>query len=281
MNMLTVLPPPPDLRPWVQGAVVVRSPAGLAGSRFPALTGSMLVVRLAGSVLVDGPSPAHGQVPLPPKALIAPSTRFTGYAHAGEVHAVGLVLQPAALPCLLQGSAAGWADRHLPLADLPGLHLPSLWDALHAAPDDPARLRLLCQRLRQLVTTHPQHDLRRQRLHRLGQAICTDLAHAPEALGMGTRQLQRLCLAGFGLTPKQYQSITRLQATLRSAWQPPASGGHTNGADLAAEHGFFDQSHLARDMRRLVGTTLTELRQHAGQPETAHWPLHAGRHFTG
>lgn len=65
MNMLPVLPPPPDLRPWVQGAVVVRSSAGLAGSRFPALTGRMLVVRLAGSVLVDGPSPAQGQLPLP------------------------------------------------------------------------------------------------------------------------------------------------------------------------------------------------------------------------
>jgi len=276
--MLNVLPPPPDLRPWVQGAVVLRSPAHLTGSCFPAQASSMLVIRLAGSVCVAGPSPMHRYQPLPAAALIPPSTRFTCYAHEGSVHAVGLVLQPATLPCLIQGSAAGWADRHLPLADLPGLCLPTLMDALYSANDDLARMHLLFQCMRQLVS-HPRHDARRQRLQHLGDAMTNDLPSAALTLGVSPRQLQRLCMSGFGLTPKQYQTLARLRATLASAWRQPAPGS-LSGADMAVAHGFFDQSHLARDMRRLVGTPMGTLLQQAGQPDSPHWPLDAGTRFS-
>ncbi len=276
--MLNVLPPPPDLRPWVQGAVVLRSPAHLTGSCFPAQASSMLVIRLAGSVCVTGPSPTHGHQPLPAAALIAPSTRFTCYAHEGSVHAVGLVLQPATLHCLIQGSAAGWADRHMPLADVPGVRLSTLMDALHSATDDWARMQLLFQCMRCLLN-HPRHDTRRQRLQHLGDAMANDLPSAALALGVSPRQLQRLCMSGFGLTPKQYQTLARLRATLASAWRQPASGLLT-GADTAVAHGFFDQSHLARDMRRLVGTPMGTLLRQAGQPDSPHWPLDAGTRFS-
>ena len=125
MNMLTVLPPPPDLRPWVQGAVVVRSPAGLAGSRFPALTGSMLVVRLAGHVHYRGTL-------VPPSAWISASTTATVYEHGGPVRAVGLVLQPEAAAALF-ASARGLVNTLRPLVELVGPGWTEVEHGVHAA----------------------------------------------------------------------------------------------------------------------------------------------------
>jgi len=276
--MLNVLPPPADLRPWVHGAVVLHSPPHLSSTCFPAQAHSMWVIRLSGSVFVKCQTPEPMDLPLPAAALIPPSTRFTVYAHEGGIHAIGLVLHPAALPCLIQGSAAGWADRHLSLSDLPGMRLPPLLDALHGAADDQTRMHILWDGMRRLVR-HPHHEVRRQRLQHLGDAISGDLSQAARTLGISTRQLQRQCMAGFGLTPKQYQTLVRLQSTLRSAWRRPAPS-LCNGADLALAQGFFDQSHLARDMRRLVGTSMGTLLQQAGKPDSLHWPLDAGTRFS-
>ena len=61
--------PPPDLQPWTDGGVVVQAPATLAASHFPAMVGSMLVLRLVGAVHRAGVGPVQAA------ALIGPSTR--------------------------------------------------------------------------------------------------------------------------------------------------------------------------------------------------------------
>ena len=57
---------------------------------------------------------------------------------------------------------------------------------------------------------------------------------------------------------------------------------HAGGADLALQAGYYDQSHLARDLRRLAGQPLGTLVQHARQGSgTAHWPLAVGWQLNG
>lgn len=273
------VPPPADLRACCDGGVVVHTPAALEATCFPALVGSMLVLRLAGQVQRSG----HG--PLPAAALIGPSTGPSQYAHQGAVHAVGLLIRPEALAAVLGAPGGLLVDRHLDLADLPdpaGMAWQGVAEALRSASDDDARLGLLFSRLRRVVDG-PQQAQLRTRLQHLALALQGPLPEACRSLGLSRRQLERWSRTQFGMTPKQFQTIARLQQALHGAAQAP-------GADLAVQAGYYDQSHLARDLRRLVGQPLRPLVQavqQAGQADaadrqgTAHWPLAVGWQLSG
>jgi len=255
--------PPDDLRPWTDGGVVVQAPATLAASHFPALVGSMLVLRLAGAVHRAGVGP------LPAAALIGPSTRPSQYLHRGAVHAVGLLIRPEALPVLLGAPGGRLVNAQVALADVAGPGWADVPAQVQAAPDDEARLGLLFNTLRAAVAG-PEADPHRALLQRLAQALQGPLVRACRDLATSRRQLERLCRAHFGMSPKQFQTIARLQQALHGA-------AHTGGADLALQAGYYDQSHLARDLRRLAGEPLGRLVQHARQGSgTAHWPLAVG-----
>lgn len=265
------VPPPDDLRPWTDGGVVVQAPATLPASCFPAMVGSMLVLRLAGAVHRAGVGP------LPAAALIGPSTRPSRYLHQGAVHAVGLLVRPEALPVLLGAPGGRLVNAQVALADVAGPGWSALQSAVLAAPDDDARLALLFDGLRGAVAgaASAQHGALLQRLVR---ALQGPLAVACHDLAISRRQLERLCRAQFGMAPKQFQTIARLQQALHAA-------AHTGGADLALQAGYYDQSHLARDLRRLAGEPLGALVQQARQARqgngTAHWPLAVGWQLSG
>lgn len=262
------LAPPDDLRPWTDGGVVVQAPAMLPESCFPAMVGSMLVLRLAGAVHRTGVGP------MPAAALIGPSTRPSRYLHQGAVHAVGLLIRPEALPVLLGAPGGRLVNAQVAWADVAGAGWSAVQSAVHAAPDDDARLALLFDALRAAVAgaAAAQHCVLLQRLVR---ALQGPLALACRDLATSRRQLERLCRAQFGMAPKQFQTIARLQQALHAA-------AHTGGADLALQAGYYDQSHLARDLRRLAGEPLGVLVRQARQGSaTAHWPLAVGWQLSG
>lgn len=257
--------PPADLRAWTDGGVVVQAPATLAASCFPALVGSMLVLRLAGGVHRVGGGP------LPAAALIGPTTRPSRFDHQGAVHAVGLLVRPEALAALLGAPGGRLVNGHVALADVAGPGWAAVAAAVQAAPDDGARLALLFDALRQAVAG-PAQDQRRLLLLRLAQAVQGPLGAACQDLAISRRHLERLCRTHFGMAPKQFQTIARLQQALHGA-------AHTGGADLALQTGYYDQSHLARDLRRLAGQPLGRLVQQARQGAggvNPQWPLAVG-----
>ena len=257
------LAPPHDLRAWTDGGVVVQAPPTLAASSFPAMVGSMLVLRLAGAVHRVGVGP------LPVAALIGPSTRPSQYLHQGAVSAVGLLIRPEALPAVLDAPGGSLVNRQRALADLGSPGWAALEAAVRAVPDDTARLALLFNGLRSAVAG-PDQAQRRALLQRLAQALQGPLDAACRDLATSRRQLERLCRAHFGMAPKQFQTIARLQQALHGA-------AHTGGADLALQAGYYDQSHLARDLRRLAGQPLGRLVQGARRGAgSAHWPLAVG-----
>jgi AraC-like DNA-binding protein len=69
-----------------------------------------------------------------------------------------------------------------------------------------------------------------------------------KSVGVSERQLRRLFHAEIGMSPKRYLRIARIRNVL-------ARAGTTGWGRLAAEHGFFDQSHLGAEFRALVGVT--------------------------
>jgi AraC-like DNA-binding protein len=88
------------------------------------------------------------------------------------------------------------------------------------------------------------------------------VADVADAVGLGERQLHRRSLAAFGYGPKVLARIRRLQRALALA------RGGTAFARTAAEAGYADQAHLAREVRALAGRPLSELVDRwAGTPD--------------
>lgn len=83
-------------------------------------------------------------------------------------------------------------------------------------------------------------------LIRAGKPTVGDLA---DQLELSVRQLHRRCLSSFGLPPSTLLRIHRLHQVARRM----RCDGPTGLADLAVNAGYFDQAHLNRDTRQLVG----------------------------
>jgi AraC-like DNA-binding protein len=85
-------------------------------------------------------------------------------------------------------------------------------------------------------------------LARRGLVRVDDLAaHA----GVGARQLERLFQTDVGLAPKTLLRVTRFQQVLRVLRE---GASRSRWAAVAADCGFYDQSHFIRDFKTFVGT---------------------------
>jgi AraC-like DNA-binding protein len=68
------------------------------------------------------------------------------------------------------------------------------------------------------------------------------------ACSVSERQLERLFVQCVGITPKLYMRIRRFRAVLNCLEDPPSQSSPSL-ADVAATHGYVDQSDLVRDMQ--------------------------------
>ncbi|MEL7306185.1 MAG: helix-turn-helix domain-containing protein [Myxococcota bacterium] len=82
----------------------------------------------------------------------------------------------------------------------------------------------------------------------------TQVAHLVNVSGLSLRPLQRLFRAYVGASPKWLIRRIRLQEVALRLER----GDSQNLADLAAELGYTDQSHLARDFKSAVGKSATD-----------------------
>ena len=87
------------------------------------------------------------------------------------------------------------------------------------------------------------------------------MATAHELTGISPKRFSTLFRADVGLTPKTYFRVRRMQAAVRTL------GTATSGATVAADLGYFDQSHFVREFRGFTGVTPSQyLRREAPIP---------------
>ena len=86
------------------------------------------------------------------------------------------------------------------------------------------------------------------------------VAELCSASGLPPRRLQRWFSRHVGLSPRTYLRVIRFQDSLR------ALAGSANLADHAAEHGYADQAHLAREFRQFAGAPPSAARKRAQGP---------------
>jgi AraC-like DNA-binding protein len=102
----------------------------------------------------------------------------------------------------------------------------------------------------------------RSRLQELGLAILasTSAGDMGRKTGMSPRQLQRWFGQWVGMPPRRYLRILRFQQAFEDLHNAQLLSHH------AAEHGFADQAHMARDFRRLAGDAASRIRPNAVGP---------------
>ncbi|MDM0112186.1 AraC family transcriptional regulator [Variovorax sp. J22R133] len=248
--------PSPLLRPYVQqmwaSAPAGGQPATPVAREHVLPTGYMhLVFRLSG----------------PPLRVFASATddggESIGYAIVGGARSafyvrdvsqpacsVGAQLRPGAALALLGAPEDVLAGRHTPLELLWGRRAGFALERLHAAGGLADQLDVLEALLTEALASriHGLHPAIAQALQALtwGDAGIGELAARS---GYSHRRFITLFRGATGLTPKAYARVRRLDRVLDLAGSDPLR----SWADIAAEAGFSDQSHLTREFGELAG----------------------------
>ncbi|HEU5049969.1 MAG TPA: helix-turn-helix transcriptional regulator [Gemmatimonadales bacterium] len=212
-------------------------------------------------------------VPDPPVHRIWPDGCIAIAAVSTPDQAYWTILGPrlGPLDVPVRAGASYWGARFWPDAGgaVLGMHAPELRDVTLVAPasltnlighpppalregDQAAAADALDALLRPLVErTRPLDDAVRHAVVAIVAARgARPIAEIAAEIGIGERQLQRRFRAAVGLTPKQFARIRRLRAAGQTAL-----AGTEPWAQVAATHGFADQSHLIHEFSQMTGLT--------------------------
>ncbi|GAA3592360.1 helix-turn-helix transcriptional regulator [Klugiella xanthotipulae] len=181
--------------------------------------------------------------------IAGPDTRAHVFASAAPSTIIGLRYAPGILPLLLGTPAHLLVNQRVPLAEVAPR---PLTDALLLAVDgarapgralEAAWLPLLGE----LGATERGFPREALRLTRAGYGA----AAAARALNLSERQLYRRSINTFGYGLRTLGRVLRLQDAVATLSRTPG----IPLAQLAAEVGYTDQSHLTREFRSLAGVT--------------------------
>ena len=178
--------------------------------------------------------------------------------HDGSWAGVQLGLTPLGARMLLGMPASPLANWDADAADVIGGFATRLHDAIASQPHWAGRFaaldRLLLRRAAEAdgdrgheVRPEVRYGWRRLRETNGGVGV----AELAAETGLSARRLGSLFQAEFGLAPKEAGRVFRFDRARRRIGRDAAAGRTL--ADLAAECGYYDQAHLAREFRALAG----------------------------
>ena len=150
------------------------------------------------------------------------------------------------------------AGRIVALRDLLPAVDRNLADRLDAATDWASRLDLveaiLLRRILGARVDTARVDWAVARIESSGGTL--DVGSLALELGHSHKHLIALFHDQVGIAPKRFANLVRFERVMRAARANTA----LRWAELAMTHGYSDQAHLAREMRRFTGVTPTEAR---------------------
>ena len=187
---------------------------------------------------------------------------------------IGVRFRPGEAFAFLDVAASDARDAELSVADAGCPDLVTLADALASAREGAWPRRLDAWLTSRLASSRPADPRVRRAVSLLVAARGTvRIADVASAAGVGDRRLERAFAERVGIGPKELARVLRMQGLVeridaelaacsrsrsrtRAAPSPPPRIGW---ARLAAEAGYADQAHLAREVKALTGVTPTAL----------------------
>jgi len=190
--------------------------------------------------------------------LSGPETTSWSRGYPAGTTAVGVGFKSGVGPPMLGLAGSEVRDARVRLDELWGdRQARERAERVAAHPDDRGRARTLEGAVRRLAArARPVDEVALEVAARLNQPRAASVLELARATGLSERQLHRRCLAAFGYGPAVLARILRLQRVLQLA---RLHEGPLRLAALAAAAGYFDQQHLAHEVRAIMGTTPTRL----------------------
>lgn len=202
--------------------------------------------------------------------------------HEGAQSGLQLALRPPGVRALLGLPAGELADTDVPADAVLGGVCAELGDRVRTAASWPERFAILDEiLLRQLAAaSRSTADVAPEVLHAWRQLLRAgggvrvgDLA---TATGWSSRHLTSRFRAEIGLTPKAAARVIRFDRAKQTLIARVRDGAYQL-ADLAADTGYFDQAHLAREFRSLAGVPPSQwLAEEFRNVQAGNWVLDGG-----
>ena len=202
---------------------------------------------------VDGTEQA-----MPDIYILGPTTGCSNLSCDGAAEAIGVGLMPHGWAALVPMDASAAANRLFDAKDLFGPVVTEVYEKLRDTPDFDARVKILEEMLVTLMTRRkPGYQAFVGQVNAwLAGAAAPDVNDLVALTGLSLRQVQRGCKRYFGSPPKV---LARKYRALRAAV------AMTHGdPDLDAQlvEGFYDQSHVIREIKHFTGMTPHAFAEH-------------------
>ena len=263
--------PGAELRPFVGWCIGYRQ-AGVPAARHRGLPSPWLtlIVTLDDPLVIARhpdprqPASSHGTL------LGGLHTSPALITHEGRQSGIQLGLTPLGARALLGLPASELANIDVEASDVVGGLAGELRERVTAAPDWPGRFTaiedVLAHRARAVAAGtpglgaggagHPDHvwpevSYAWRRLRETGGAV--GVAALAAETGWSARYLGSMFRAETGLSPKAAARVFRFSRARHQLVAGHADGGRNTLAGLAADCGYYDQAHLAREFRDLAG----------------------------
>jgi AraC-like DNA-binding protein len=191
-----------------------------------------------------------------PCHLIGPTSGAMTIRGEGPVHVFGMGLTPCGWHAILGTDASAWLNR---LLDAEAVFGPVIQEAafkLRAAGTAQAMADVAVPFVRSLVAGGDSETLRfvRDVDAWLSDCASPDVEVLVGATGLSRRQIERRCNSLYGAPPKL---LARKYRALRAA---VAVATARDGLEAFLAEGFYDQSHMIRELKQFVGLTPGQLR---------------------
>jgi len=185
---------------------------------------------------------------------------FTLVEHDGLQSGIQLNLTSIGARRFFGVPASELTGRSVPLRDLLGPGYPLLHEELMELPDWDTRLQrfesVLAQRIAHADAPSPAVAWAVAHLEACGGVA--DIGALARELGYSRKHLIRLFHEHVGVPPKRLARILRFEGLVQHLRR--SEPGSESWTALALRFGYYDQSHLIRDVRQFTGTTPTEAR---------------------
>ena len=192
-----------------------------------------------------------------PPQVAGPNTGPVPFLVPSGTAIVGVRFHPARAPAGLGVPASDLLDARVPLEAVWSTAAVRRLQEAGEERGEKVRLLLLLEELeRRLVGARPE-DAAVDAVIRWAVAGSQRSRPVATDLGVSDRQLLRRFRARLGYGPRTLLRVLRFQRFLTLASHMPGAGL----ARLAAEAGYADQPHMTREVKRLGGTTPSELLQ--------------------
>lgn len=175
----------------------------------------------------------------------------------GPVHVFGMGLTPMGWGTMLGSDASSMANRVIDADAIFGRVVAEAADALRDAADGEEMVEIVTPLLLSLIGSsvhHPVLAFVREVDTWLAGAFSPDIEDLAAATRLSRRQVERRCNALYGAPPKL---LARKYRALRAA---VAMASHDADVDALIAEGFYDQSHMIREIKQFTGLTPGQVR---------------------